>query len=597
MSYTDTKQAFRPVRCLESDIETLVPVEGYVLFTSDTNRIYVCVNGEYKMMGGSSGVLYGTRKLTENEIIKNETYLLFEYPSDFDEATKNLPNVDDLILNIPDGGFYRVKRLNNSSVYAERIAVSGSGSGGSSGGDSSATGQVVIRREPNTDISRNILTGQSCYLGYEIIATNSAGETVSDKANAQWKVNGKIVATETVYNGKYFGEESGFKVDNYLIGDPNNEYTITLTVNMEIDGLPVKAATTYWEVKVIELSLTWELDYLNDDYSNNIYVLGDNATIGYVAKGNTNCEIHVRFDDMADEDFYENIYANGARKTITVKGQPYGSHSVEMWLSTTIGSTNFETEHLKSELIFTKGGDSTILSVPYYEKVVNQYDTLQIPFYVFNPSSSTVNVRLFDGAELVDEQERNQNRQIWNFTVSSSEPLLLEIDAGNGIKKSIELSVNPLDLNISEVPNYKFSLKASDFSGNQKLQSWNQNGVSLQFSDNFDWENGGLQTEKDENGKDRKYICIKNGTSMTIKYKPFETDIKNTGFDFKFIFKATNCYDYNAKVLDCYDYTDFGNGVGIRMSAQEAYFTSTANTVKTLYCEDSYIEFECEVWK
>lgn len=599
MAYNETKRAFRPVKCMEADIESLSPIDGYVLFTSDTKKIYSCVDGEYVMMGGSSGVFYGNRQLTENEIVKNETYLLFKYPNDFDDSTKNAPNVDDLILNIPDGGFYRVKRISGESVYADRIAVSGSNSSGP-GDSSGSTGKVQVRRETGTDADRSILSGQPCYLGYEIIATNSEGETVYDRATAQWKVNGTVVATETVYNGKYYGEESGFRIDEYLTGNSRNEYTVVLTVNMDIDGLPVQAATLYWDINVIELSLSWELDYLNDDYANNILVLGDNATIGYTAKGNTNCKVHVRFDDTDDVNntyFYENIYANGARKTITVRSQSYGNHSVEMWLSTEIGSTEFETDHLRSELIFTQGGESTILAVPYYDTVVTQYDTLQIPFYVYNPISSLIKVKLYDGADLVDERECNQTRQMWNYTVTTADPLLLEIDAGNGIKKSIELSVNPLNLDVSEVKDYKFSLKASDFSGNQGLQNWNQNGVSLEFSENFDWENGGLQTEKDDNGKDRKYICVKNGTTMTIKYQPFAIDRKNTGFDFKFIFKATNCYDYDAKVLDCYDYTSTGNGVGIRMTAQEAYFTSTANTVKTLYCEDSYIEFECEVWK
>jgi len=62
-----TNTAFRPVKCLEEDIEKLAPVEGYVLFTTDTRKIYACIDGEYKMMGGSSGVFYGNKYLTDEE--------------------------------------------------------------------------------------------------------------------------------------------------------------------------------------------------------------------------------------------------------------------------------------------------------------------------------------------------------------------------------------------------------------------------------------------------------------------------------------------------------------------------------------------------
>ena len=45
----------------------------------------------------------------------------------------------------------------------------------------------------------------------------------------------------------------------------------------------------------------------------------------------------------------------------------------------------------------------------------------------------------------------------------------------------------------------------------------------LTFSKDFDWDNGGLQSEKDENGNIMKYICIKNGDKLTINYELFGT--------------------------------------------------------------------------
>jgi hypothetical protein len=58
---------------------------------------------------------------------------------------------------------------------------------------------------------------------------------------------------------------------------------------------------------------------------------------------------------------------------------------------------------------------------------------------------------------------------------------------------------------------------------------------------------------------------------MTINYNLFATTT-GTGKSFKFIFKATNCEDYNAKVLEAYDKEDKR---GLTMQAQLASFDTS----------------------
>jgi hypothetical protein len=82
---------------------------------------------------------------------------------------------------------------------------------------------------------------------------------------------------------------------------------------------------------------------------------------------------------------------------------------------------------------------------------------------------------------------------------------------------------------------------------------------------------------------------------MTIDYKPFRKDnsIANAGLDFKFCFKAINCYDYEAPVMSCYDESSL---IGIKMDAQKAYFAAAATNLSTQYYENSYVELEAEIW-
>ena len=123
----ETKIPFRPVRCLESALATMTPVDGHVVFTTDTRKIFLATRGEFKMMGGSSGVFYGTKVLTDEEKYGDQVIFSFLH-SDIDGD--ELPASDDLILNMPDGGFYRVLEVNDVDIQAQRIAISGGGGGG-----------------------------------------------------------------------------------------------------------------------------------------------------------------------------------------------------------------------------------------------------------------------------------------------------------------------------------------------------------------------------------------------------------------------------------------------------------------------------------
>ena len=160
--------------------------------------------------------------------------------------------------------------------------------------------------------------------------------------------------------------------------------------------------------------------------------------------------------------------------------------------------------------------------------------------------------------------------------------------------KDIELLVNSLNLNIAEVGGYAFSIKATNFSSNTEIQ----NTDLIEVSNNFDWKNGGLKFETKEDGSIEKYICVRRGTRMYIDYDLFHdstTDKTDAGGKtFKFAFKATNCYDYDADVLSCYH---SGSDIGLKVKAQSAELsTKHIKKFDTQYYEDTYIELETEIW-
>ena len=123
---------FEPVRGTENAIKRRKAKDNCVYFALDTKRIFCGKNEEYIPMGGNSGIYYGNRTITEEEEILEKSTFDFFVETDIDGD--QIPNIDDLILNIPDGCFYRVKSISENTVMAERLTISGSGGGGSAGG-------------------------------------------------------------------------------------------------------------------------------------------------------------------------------------------------------------------------------------------------------------------------------------------------------------------------------------------------------------------------------------------------------------------------------------------------------------------------------
>lgn len=585
MAYNETKKVFRPVSCLEADVETLAPVEGYVLFTSDTKKIYSCVNGEYVMMGGSSGVFYGNRQLTESEKLDETGIIIFNYPDHIEG--KQTPGENDLILNIPDGGFYRVTDVNDGSFTTKRIAVSGSGTSGSGPGDSGNTnnGTIELKLVKPTSTSDSVIAGKDYYITFELVVKDSAGDLVANEGMATWYVNGTAIGTQTVKNG-----QNTFKIDSYLdTTKTSNKIQVAISINA--GGASDLTASKTWYIKAIELGLTWDWEYSYDNY-----IKTPTFRIQFAPSGRVACTAYFKFDDgtILNQSISASEASGSKINSIEMDSLDYGAHTLELWLEATVNGETFETDHIQNKITFIYGSNQgIILTVPYYVSSATQYYTLNIPFLVYDPQNPTVEVSFIVNGNIENTQSYDTDLHYWPYTVKETGVQILEINAGTGASEIFEISVLPLELDVAEDTDYIFSLKANDFSGNNQIQEWSsKSGVTLTFSDNFDWDKGGLQTETLDDGTIQKYICVRQGTTMTINYNLFGIKPTN-GRTFKICFKTANVYDYAAPVLNCYN-----DGIGLQMTAQQAVLsTPTYPNFNTQYYENTYLELETEIWK
>lgn len=222
-----------------------------------------------------------------------------------------------------------------------------------------------------------------------------------------------------------------------------------------------------------------------------------------------------------------------------------------------------------------------------YKIYVMQYDTTNIPYYVFNPLTSLSNVtHTADG--ISSTQTLTTTAGSWAYKTAVAGTHTLVISCGDS-SIEITLEVKHLDVNIEPVTaNLAFDFNPVGLSNNSADRLWHDENtnVAMTVSNNFDWSNGGYKLDADGN----QYFCIKSGTTATFDYNLFESDAKIYGSEFKIIFRTTNVKKADATFLNC-----VGDSVGLKMNTHEAYLYSSGGNLYIPYSEEDKIEFEFNI--
>lgn len=589
------KLPFRPVIGTDAQIQRSDPSEGYVWFATDSKKIYYSDGNAFLSMGGNSNIFYGVMELedTPDEGQTEFIFTVFDIDGN-DEVTDGnyaIPNIDDLILN-KDGCFYRVTEVEESGedaiIYTTKLTLAGGGGGGSSdGGGDSNYGKVTFDRI--TPATTTCLYKGDFILEFLATAKDASGE-LTGSGSYTVTINGKAnTVTGTVKNGV----KTEINVGPYL---SLGENSVRVYITMDAGGSSLTTQSKLWTITTTQVELTWDYDETTLNSTNSVFDL-DWEVSGIGIEKTT----HIVIDDnwivppitQKSTEFHLSIV------DLLAYNLTHGAHKIEMWATFSVDGVNtIPTPHvIKNAIFYTTGNDVPIISCGFFDNTVIQYNTVEIPiiFYQYG-NNGTLTATLKENGNVVDTWTEIKNGEIktWYYTPIESTTRNLVIQCGT-TEKTLILEVEALEIDNKEIEGYAFRFKASDFASNTAVQNWiSHDGNKAIFSSNFDWINGGIKSEKDENGNVRQYFRIKAGSTMTIDYPMFSSNAPATGKAFKFIFRADSCRDYDAQVLSCYDES---RKIGLKMQAQQTLIKGSENQVIVPYCEDSYIEFEFDITK
>lgn len=600
--YTSSNHAFRPVKCYERDIKTMSPEPGYVLFTQDTKKIYSCVNGEYIAMGGSTNILYGHREFSDLETNTDQTIFTFTIQ---DLESEELPNVDDLILNIEDGGFYRVTELLDDTLFsAERIAVSGTGGGGGggTGGDSSTqpvinlvtpSKQYYLFNSPDTwklqFKVRTLVAGEGNYVDTIKLSYGNATEEI--KVNVPFD-QGEGTLTDVI------------EVDLYkLYHNPFNYITDSMQqLSIEIiDAYGLYSKWTTFSFYLLDISLTTMANSLTllTSEDSSMYRVSYNPKGGSALKNKkitaTIANVNSPEQVLLSEEFAVTNLSDATSITLDfsqIQGLEHGVYLVNAVYSVyeENAEETYVTDAVQTKVIyFDESVGYPLVATDFDGKDIEQYSTFILQYYIADKKTSAqeTTITINYGGDSTQETVTPNELNTWKHIFNSYGGYDLSIEYGGTIFEVGQLTVKAYD---GDLPTISTNAIELNFSPEKKSNSqtnkdsWeNEGDASVTINPTFEgflWgDENGWMLDEDTN---EKYLKLTSGAKVTFKdYDFFKTDpfksgstANNDGMTIEVDFKMSGILDYEEPLIDCLSWNGATVAAGFRITGQRAEFNT-----------------------
>ena len=438
--------------------------------------------------------------------------------------------------------------------------------GGSGGGSTSST----LKIEYVTKSPLVVTTNDKVLISYNFSGQDSSGDAVTE-GSYTWKMNNRVIATGTAING-----QNTFDATDFIsVGTQK----LVLAITDEAGSLVTKS----WNVQKVDIRLE---SSFNDTLT---YPIGE-VSFDYTPYGAISKDIHFKVDGVEVNKITTG--SSGIPMAYNIAQQTHGAHLVEVYITAEINGSTVESNHIYKDVIwYDSASDIPVIGCVARNITVQQYDTENIVYTVYDPKTETPTVTLSVDDKIVSTLQLDTNTQTWQYKPTDVGSHVLKITCKEVIK-TINVNVTKLDIDVEPVTaGLQFDFNPVGKSNKDENRLWvceSNQDIKMTVSDNFDWENGGYQI--DENGD--QYFGIKAGTTATISYNLFADDARRNGKEFKLIFKTTNVAKANATFLSCEN-----GGIGLQMNVHEAYIKSSAKSLYVPYSEEDIIEWEFNINK
>lgn len=398
--------------------------------------------------------------------------------------------------------------------------------------------------------------GSDAYITFNFISLS--GERPTGSGACVVKVGTKIVISKSIPQG-----DNSINIGPYL-AQGDNEVTVTVT-----DVYNTSRTLTY-SINAIVLSIS-------SIFNPAIPITTETFTYYFTPIGLVEKTVHFLVDDVEVATY--TTTASNRQLYQELQRAGHGNHSLEVYMTANVGGVDMRSASLHYDMIHVVAGNMTpIIESSFRATTANQYETITIPYIVYDPASLTTDITLeVDGVE-ISALNVDRTQQHWNYRLTNHGSISFTIRCG-AVSRTFVVGVAKSDITVeAETSGLELFLASTGRSNNETNRAeWKYGSISASLTD-FNWETNGWLA--DDEGS--VALQISKGASVTIPYKPFSTDFRSTGKAIEFEFEASDIIDYDTVIISCMDNT----GKGIRMTAQEALMKSEQVEVSAKYKED-----------
>lgn len=449
-----------------------------------------------------------------------------------------------------------------SSLVAaiNEILAKGVGSG------SGTTNNAVLTVTNTTGwLTKTITLGAACSVSLNW--SSLEGELTTGDGVVTVTVNGSRKLRKSIKQG-----DVPLDIAEYLTSGDN-------TVRVKIEDVYGNSTTIRFSISVLTLTVTSTFD-AGIAYS-------DAIAFTYTPIGNVAKNMEFWLDGV--QIGTASMTTSGRQASFTIPAQSHGVHAFEVFFKATVDGEPVESNHLYYDLIcITADGTDPVIASAYQGGTVEQYDTISIPYRVYDPDDLTSVITLEDHTGVLSTLTVDRTEQTWSYFVQESGSIELTIRCGD-IVKTITLNATASTVPVeAETEGLALYLTSRGRSNNEELPGvWGYGDINVQF-EGFNFKSDGWQL--DEDGV--TVLRVAADARLTIPYQPFASDFRTTGKTLELEFASRDVLNYDAVLMSC-----MSGGRGFEVTAQRAILASEQSSIGTQYKEEEHVRLSFVVEK
>ena len=307
----------------------------------------------------------------------------------------------------------------------------------------------------------------------------------------------------------------------------------------------------------------------------------------YTPIGNIKKTVHVLLD--GDEIHTEETEVNNRQQTLEIPAQAHGAHSLEVYLSASVQGSELESNHLNFALVCIERGNETPIIASTMEHIyMKQYETVSIPFVVYDPLNNPADIALKINDSTVATRKVDRTQQSWVYKSMKQGSATMKITC-RSVSKTFPLTVDKSSITSeAETQNLELFLTSQGRSNQDtNKEIWKYNDIEVSFN-GMNYQTNGWVEDSDGNIAMR----LSGGATMTIPLKLFSKDIRQTGKTIEIEFAVRQITDFTSVILSCMQ-----GGIGLQLTPNTISITSEQSALETKYKEDERVRISFVIEK